>query len=388
MVGAGLVGTACALALVRAGRTVILIEARPAAPEPTGDARALVLAPASLAVLGELGLWGALAHRAHAITAILVSDRGGVLRAELDAASAGLDALGYACPADWLLHVQDAHAQEALGARFLRGAVYQGHRAGDDAVDVDYLDADGATRTARCALVVGADGGESAVRAGLGIDVERYDYGQSAVIAPIEVEQPVAGMAFEHFTSEGPLALIPQGGARYVSVQCLESARADAALAAGDAAYGAMLERRFGTRLGTIRVCGPRRAHALARQRARAITAPRAVLIGNAANTMHPNGAQGLNLGLRDVAALVHHVGASGDAGAPAVLDAYAAARTRDQRRTVGFTDLLAQGFRSPLGLVRGARRLALAALAACPPLKRALILEASGLAALARSRH
>ncbi len=385
VIGAGLVGSSAALALQRAGRRVLLLDQGPPPLAPDGDARALVLSAASVEILSELGLWSGLAPHALPICHIRVSDRGGFGVLELNADDSGLEAMGWACPADILLYELRVAVVEALGENACWSTRYISHRAHDDHVDVEVQQGD-ASRTLRAALLIGADGNASPLRVACGIATEGYDYGQHALIAPIEVERPQSYTAFEHFTREGPLAMIPCGGARYVSVQCLHESRALAALQLDDATYGAELERRFGARLGRITVSGPRRAHGLTRQRARRLIDKRAVLIGNAANTMHPNAAQGLNLGLRDVATLAACLASGSDAGDAGLLNRYAAARAPDHRRTVGFSDLLAQGFRSRLCAVTATRRFALALADLCPGAKQRFIREASGLAALARS--
>ncbi|MBK8959447.1 MAG: FAD-dependent monooxygenase [Proteobacteria bacterium] len=385
VVGAGLVGSSAALALRRAGRRVLLLEQGPAPRAPDGDARALVLSAASVEILTELEVWPRLAPHATAIRHIRVSDRGGPGALALDAEAGGLDAMGWACPADILLHELRVAMTTALGEDACWDCRYVGHRVDDAAVEVEITQGD-TSRLLRAALLIGADGNASPVRVAAGIPTDGYDYGQHALIARVEVSRPQAHTAFEHFTREGPLAMIPCGGARYVSVQCLHESRALAALQLDDAAYGAELARRFGARLGAITVLGARRAHALARQRARRVTDARLVLLGNAANTMHPNAAQGLNLGLRDVATLATLLGAAGDAGLAAALQRYADARAPDHRATVGFSDLLAQGFRSRLVPVSAARRLVMTLADLCPSAKQRFIHEASGLAALARS--
>ena len=387
VIGAGLVGCSAALALHRAGRAVLLLESSPAPLAPAGDARALVLSAASVEILTELALWSRIAPHATSIRHIRVSDRGGCGALELDAADGGLENLGWACPADILLYELRTAVAAALGAGACWSTRYSAHHVYPDRVEIELQNGD-ETRRVCTALVIGADGNRSALRAACGIETEGYDYGQHALVAKIAVERPAAHTAFEHFTRQGPLAMIPCGGAFYVSVQCLNETRAMAALTLDAGAYGAELERRFGARLGRITVQGARRAHGLLRQRARQVIAPRTVLIGNAANTMHPNAAQGLNLGLRDVATLAACLGADadGDAGKAALLERYAAARAPDHRRTVGFTDLLAQGFRSRLWPLTVTRRLALTLADLSPATKQRFIHEASGLAALARS--
>jgi 2-octaprenyl-6-methoxyphenol hydroxylase len=387
VIGAGLVGSCAALALHRAARSVLLVDTAPAPQRPEGDARALVLSTTSVDILTELGLWPHLAPRATPIRHIRVSDRGGYGGLILNAADSGLENLGWACPADVLLYELRSAITAALGDNVHWSTRYAGHQVHADHVELQLAHGT-ETRSVRAALVVGADGNRSSLRSACGIKTDGYDYGQHALITKVAVERPAEYTAFEHFTREGPLAMIPCGGAHYVSVQCLHESRALAALSLDDGAYGAELERRFGTRLGHLTVMGTRRAHVLVRQRAQHIVAPRTVLIGNAANTMHPNAAQGLNLGWRDVATLAACLAADvdRDAGDATLLARYAAARAPDHRRTVGFTDLLAQGFRSRLWPLSLTRRLVLTLSDLSPSTKQRFIHEASGLAALARS--
>ncbi len=366
---------------------MLLVDSAAPPQLPAGDARALVLSTASVDILTQLELWPRLAPHATPIRHIRVSDRGGCGALTLSAADGGLEYLGWACPADVLLYELRAAAIASLGENVCWSTAYASHQARADHVEI-HLQRGVETRSVRAALVIGADGNRSSLRNACGIKTDGYDYGQHALVAAVVAERPVEHTAFEHFTREGPLALIPCGGAHYVSVQCLHESRALAALTLDDESYGALLERRFGTRLGHLTVTGARRAHALVRQRARRIVAPRAVLIGNAANTMHPNAAQGLNLGLRDVATLAACLAARADrdAGEMTLLDRYAAARAPDHRRTVGFTDLLAQGFRSRLWPLTLTRRLVMTLSDLSPATKQRFIQEASGLVALARS--
>ena len=387
IVGAGLVGSCAALALHRVARSVLLVDSAAAPQRPAGDARALVLSSASVDILTELGLWQQLSPHATPIRHIRISDRGACGVLTLNAADSGLENLGWACPADHLLYELRSAAVAALGENVCWSTHYVDHQVRADHVEIQ-LQHGAQRRSVRAALVIGADGNRSPVRTSSGIKTDGYDYGQHALVARVAVERPAGHTAFEHFTREGPLAMIPCGGADYVSVQCLHETRALTALKLDDFNYGAELERRFGARLGHLTITGPRRAHAVVRQRARCIVAPRTVLIGNAANTMHPNAAQGLNLGLRDVATLAAGlaVGADRDVGAMTLLARYAAARAPDHRRTVGFTDLLAQGFRSRLWPLALTRRLVLTLSDLSPASKQRFIHEASGLAALARS--
>lgn len=373
VIGAGLAGSALAVALAARGLAVTVVERRKPLLEPLPDVRGLVLSAASRAVLEDSGLWSRLAPSATPISRIHVAEQGRFGSVQLDAAELGRDALGWACPADLMLREFHAALLAADGVTVHWGTEFVGARAGEHGIEVAIREGDLAG-TVEAALLVGADGAESAVRTLAGITLASHDYGQQAIVANIEVARPEAGLAYEYFTPEGPLAMIPRGGARYVSVQCLRETRAEAALALDDGGYAALLEQRFGRRLGAVVAVGPRRAHPLRRQRAERLVAARTVLVGNAANTVHPNGAQGLNLGLRDVATLAALLGPAPDPGEATLLEAYVAGRARDHRLVGGFTHLLAAAYTSPLASVRCVRRGALGVLALAAPLRRRLV--------------
>ncbi len=384
VVGAGLVGSATACALAAQGRRVLVVERRAPLTTLPDDVRGLVLAPASVQVLERCGLWAPLAAHAAPIRHIRISERGAFGCVRLDAAEAGLEALGWSCPADHMLSELNAALVRAGAIEISWSTRFVDARVGAEAVTVELATAEG-PREVSAQLLVGADGARSLVRHAAGIELDRVDYGQSAVVANLEAPALAADLAIEHFTSEGPLALLPRGGTRFVSVQCLERAHAQRAAQIAPQAYLEQLAARAGQRLGDLDGLGPRRVHALVRQRARSLVAARTVIVGNAANTVHPNGAQGLNLGLRDVAALDAALRDADDIGSRTLLARYAARRAQDHRTIGTFTHLAAQAFASPLLPVRWARRAALAAFAHAPPLRRRLVGELSGLGALAR---
>ncbi|MCZ6665456.1 MAG: FAD-dependent oxidoreductase, partial [Gammaproteobacteria bacterium] len=361
IVGAGLVGAATATALSRQGLRVAVIEKRssPAEqPAVNSDLRALVLSVASQRILAHIGVWDRLSPHANRIRHIHVTDRGGFGAVRLDAGEAGLDVLGWACPADVLLHELLGAARDRLGEDLSWSTEFDGFDIHSDHVTVNAAGRNGASILST-RLLIGADGSDSDVRGALGIDIDAFDYAQAAIVANVEVECPREDTAYERFTRQGPLAMIPLGGRRYVSVQCLDLASGAAALELADGAYLAQLQRRFGWRLGEIADLGARRSHALWRRRARSLDAPRAVIIGNAANTVHPNAAQGLNLGLRDVSALALALSARPDPGDSLMLQTYARSRKADHARTSFLTDLLAKTFRSNSLAVTVGRRVA-----------------------------
>lgn len=380
VVGAGLVGAAQALALRRLGLSVLVIDARtPLGGEPGGDVRGLALAPSSRNVLAGLGIWPALAAHVIPIEEVRVSEQGGFGATRLLAQDVGFDALGFVCPADRLMHVLEAALIEAVPVRW--HTIIERIEAGERAATVT-VRCDGVEETLSAALVVGADGAESRVRELLGIATRTRDYRQCAIVVNMTVTGVEPRTAYERFTSQGPLALLPIGRERHVAVRCCAESDLERLLALDDDTYAAELLRDFGSRFGGFSALGRRSHHPLRLARAQRITAERAVLVGAAANCIHPNGAQGLNLGLRDVAALAAALrrGPGGDPGMPAQLAAYADSRAPDHREVLRFTDTLAQVFASRLPLLPALRNAAMVAFDIMPPVKRAMIRRACGL--------
>ncbi|MGE3389015.1 MAG: FAD-dependent monooxygenase [Gammaproteobacteria bacterium] len=371
--GAGFVGAALALGLARAGIAVTVVERQPARAAPREDGRGLALAMSSVSLLERLGVWTALAPQVCAVRHVHVTQRGHFGALRLSHHDVGQPALGYVCPAEAL--------QEAL----LRALA-------DAGVDVRFsheiaalhVDADAAHLTLRtsegsagctAALVIGADGADSAVRTLAGIGVRRHDYDQSAIVANVDVIDPRPNTALERFTVDGPLALLPLGGRRHVLVRAARRADVPGLLALPDRDYLAETARRFGVAAGYFTALGVRREHPLALQRAVALTAARVLLVGNAANTLHPNGAQGLNLGFRDAGCaldlLIDACTRGRDPGDLDLLRRYAAARHADHRATACITDTLARAFAVAHPLAGALRACALAGADRLPVMKR-----------------
>jgi 2-octaprenyl-6-methoxyphenol hydroxylase len=229
-----------------------------------------------------------------------------------------------------------------------------------------------------------ADGAESELRARLGIEVSRHEYGQSAVIANVTAEHAAAGWAFERFTEAGPVALLPRANGDLAAIITVAADAAAALAASPPQDYAALLKERFGERLGAFTRVGARAHYPLALTRATSQVVGRAVVVGNAAHALHPVAAQGFNLSLRDVAALAEVVAdalaAGGDVGDPGALAHYAGWRAGDQRRMSVLSDGLARIFANPLTSVGLARSLGLLAFDLLPPAKRAFAKEMMGL--------
>jgi 2-octaprenyl-6-methoxyphenol hydroxylase len=227
-------------------------------------------------------------------------------------------------------------------------------------------------------LVVAADGAKSLVREQAGIGSDHWDYGQTAIISTMTTQRFHDYVAYERFTPDGPIAVLPLADGRCGIVWTRPPQEARRVLALPDADFLAELQRAFGFRLGRLLRIGARHSYELGLARSARHVAERLAVVGNAAQALHPIAGQGFNLGLRDAASLAEVIAdaraeGAGDAGDPAALAAYAAWREEDQRRIVAFTDGLVRLFANPLGLLRGLRGAGLLAFDAFPPAKDAM---------------
>jgi 2-octaprenyl-6-methoxyphenol hydroxylase len=212
--------------------------------------------------------------------------------------------------------------------------------------------------TLATSLVVAADGAQSTVRTALGIGASIADYGQHAIIAHVDTTRFHEHTAYERFAPGGPLAVLPIAEGRSAVVWTLAPDAARRALALDDSSFLAELQAAFGLRLGRFTRVGRRQSYPLALTRAERLTAPRAVILGNAAQSLHPVAGQGFNLALRDVALLAELLADAGDGdpGDPALLETYARERAADRAAVIRFTDSLVRGFGLPLAPLRRAR--------------------------------
>ncbi len=353
--GGGMVGLSLAAALGALPLDVLVIE--PVAPgadeQPSFDARTTALSGGSRRVLEGIGAWAAVAAGATPIRRIHVSERGAFGTAILEAGEQGVASLGFTVENRLLGQSLRARVGELPRIR-MRHARVTKLAPGADAIRLE-TDA-GEALEAR--LVVAADGAQSAVRAALGVGASVSDYGQHAVIAHVDTARFHGYTAFERFTPQGPVAVLPIGEGRSAIVWTLAPEAARRALALDDRAFIAELQAAFGLRLGRFTRVGRRQSYPLALTRAERLTAPRAVILGNAAQSLHPVAGQGFNLALRDVALLAELLAdaGGGDPGDPALLERYAAERAPDREAVIRFTDALVRGFGLPLAPLRRAR--------------------------------
>ena len=381
IVGGGLVGASLAIALDRLGVDVALVEATAAGTLPAVfDERNLSFAEATVNALARLGVMAGLRAPAAPIRRIHVSRRGDFGRARFEAADYGRAAFGQVVVARDFGEALEARLGELGHLARYRPARFVGLAEGAEGRrGVRIAGADG-ERVLQARLLVGADGSLSGVRDALGIGHRDRDYGQALFVARLRAERAPDGTAWERLGPHGPTALLPRGDRHYGLVHAVDAADADAVAALDDAAFLDRVQQAIGWRVGRLLAVGPRSRYPALRVVADRIVAPRAALVGNAAQSLHPVGAQGFNLGLRDALTLAELIGArGGDPGDDALLAAHAARRDEDRRRTLAFSDGLARLTASQAPLLRPLRSLGLFALDRVPSLQARLVGGAMG---------
>lgn len=383
--GGGLNGPTLALALADAGLSVAVVDPRPADARASDDfdGRAYALAVASQRLLKALGLWPGLAAKSQPILQVK--------------ASQGLPGQG---AAPFFLHFDSAEIEEGpvgymLEDRFLYralldamsgrvmhlpGIAVTGHQIDPSHVTVDL--SDGRQMTARA--LIGADGRNSSVAQRAGVKRQGWDYGQTALVAAIDHEKPHHGIAQQYFMATGPLAILPLPGNRSSVVWSETNANARTIAALDDDEFLKVLRPRFGDYLGAISLAGARFSYPLSLSLAETYAAPRVALVGDAAHGVHPVAGQGLNLGLRDVAALaevlVEAARRGEDIGSELVLERYQAWRRFDATSLALGMDSVNRLFGSDNPILSAVRGIGMGIVTALPPLRRGFMRQAAGL--------
>lgn len=379
IVGGGLAGASLAVALDGLPLSVALIEAHApdSSAQPSFDERTTALGNASRRAFEALGLWPRLAPEAAPITSIHVSDAGRFGFARLDARQFNQEALGYVLPNRVLGRELWHRLGNATRVTAFMPARLTGLRVGSEHAELR-VQQDGSTASIHARLVVAADGAQSAVRevAGLGVSVD--DYRQVAIVAAVRTDRRNDGVAYERFTAAGPMALLPThgaGGAWRTLVWAAAPAAAERLMQLGDADFLREWQQAFGWRAGRALAMGRRNRYPLALTRSRGSVAPRILLLGNAAQSLHPVAGQGFNLALRDVALLAQMLAGATDVdfGASQWLAGFEAGRRTDRGGVVDFTDLLVRVFGNRHPVVAAARDAGLLLFDLLPPAKRAL---------------
>lgn len=382
IIGGGLVGASLALALQvgakARGWKIVLIE--PFAPgdsfQPSYDARSSALSFGTRQIYERLGVWQAVGRRAEPITQIQVSDRGRFGSTRLDALEQGVPALGYVVENAWLGQClwksldPDVVSWRCPAEVTTLQPVEDGYRLqlNDDT-------------SVECDLAVLADGGRSSLREQLGIHVRQRPYDQSALIANITPGEAHRGQAFERFTEQGPMALLPLPDNRCALVWTRLGNDARRLLELDERGFLRELQQVFGYRLGALRQVGVRHLYPLALVEAQEQVRPHLVVLGNAAHSLHPIAGQGFNLSLRDVQSLAEALlGGPQVPGDLQTLLGYHQRQRLDQALTIGFSDQVTRLFGSTQPLLAAGRNLGLLGLDLLPPAKRWFARQAMGL--------
>ena len=362
-----MIGSSLALALLPLGLKIAVVEAvaRSGEQQPSFDDRSTALSRSSQKFFAAVGLWPGIETSATRIRHIHVSDRGRFGFSHLDAEEQGVEALGYVVINRVLGQVLQTELESAANVDILCPAKTVAVQCSADETRVTVEDQSGLRRDLRCRLLVAADGANSQVRNMIGLSATHKPYGQHAVVGNLLPEKPHDNVAYERFTENGPIAILPVADNRAAFVWTMAPDEANRVAALPDDEFTDELQSAFGHRLGRFSRVGKRAAYPLSLTRTSNLVARRSLVIGNAAHGLHPVAGQGFNLGLRDVAALAdclvdaqREKGAAFDPGDAAMLEDYAAWRKPDQQKLVGFTDNLVKLFASRLRPIRTLRNL------------------------------
>ena len=382
--GAGFAGLALAIALRQGlGPSFVVTVADPALARPGTDARASAIVAAARRLFETIGVWETVADGAQPILDMAITDS----RLQDAVRPVFLTFEGDVEPGEPFAHmVENGPLIEALSEKAkqegvaLRSAAVADFDLAANRIEVRLSDGD--TFAAR--LLVAADGARSTIRERAGIASHGWAYGQSSIVATVTHERDHHGRAEEHFLPSGPFAILPLKGRRSSIVWTEDAREAERIVALPDPEFHAELERRFGLHLGEIAAVGLRRAYPLGLAMARAFIAERLALLGDAAHVIHPIAGQGLNMGLKDVAALaeviVDAVRLGLDPGSLAVLDRYQRWRRFDTMAMGIATDGLNRLFSNRSDVLRFARDVGLGLVDRRPAMKRLFIREAAGL--------
>ena len=386
--GGGTAGLALACALADAlgeDARIAVADRAPLGAASPGDARAFALAAGSKRMLSSLGVWPAIAEQAQPVTAIDITDSSlhDAFRPVLVSYDNTVDD---GEPATYIVEHGRLHEAllAAVGRRpsvvLLGNAPAEGFVADEHGVTAHFS----GRAPLRAALLVAADGGKSQLRGAAGIGIVRWSYPQTGIVSIVRHEKPHQGRAVQHFLPGGPFAVLPMTGNRSCITWTEEADRARAILALDEAGFLAEIQTRFDYRLGAVELAGPRGSWPLDMHLARAMVANRFALVGDAAHGVHPIAGQGLNLGLRDVAALCEVIADAArlglDIGSPATLERYERWRRLDSALSAATFDALNRLFSNDSTVLRTARDFGLGLVERMPALKQLFVAEAAGL--------
>ncbi|GAA5525205.1 2-octaprenyl-6-methoxyphenol hydroxylase [Microbulbifer aestuariivivens] len=401
IIGGGMAGASLALLLAHhcPELQVVLLERKPLPASggplvlPSFDSRATALAAGSLQMFAQLGLWSQLEAYCAPIREIHVSDRGCGLGARLDAAResrAQFRGMFGAVVENAALGPVLYDALAATGVEVIAPAEVRTATFDQSGARLRWRQGADAERSLRASLLVAADGVDSPLCRKLGIEIDRVEYRQRALVTTLALQRAHGDIAYERFTDAGPMALLPlpdrEGRHRAALVWTCDAADADALLRLDSAAFTDRVQRAFGWRAGRLQRSGDVASYPLSLSLAREQWRRNLVLVGNCAHFLHPVAGQGFNLTLRDCEALALALAgrqerrlAQDSTGALDLLESYGRERQRDQQLTIGFSDRIPPLFASGNPLIRASRQMGLLGLALVPPLRSSFLGQAAG---------
>jgi len=378
-------GSSLAAALIPTGLNIAIVEAVPFASndQPSFDERTVALTYSSRRIFEGIGVWSAIAPDATPIREIHVSDRGHFGMTRLHHRLMGVDALGYVVPHRSIGAVLHEFLSGADNVSVICPATATNAEVSDDAIEIS-LQSESQIKNVTAGLMVVADGGRSSISIELGIKSDAKKYPQVALVTTIKTSREHHGMAYERFTQDGPIALLPLREKEYAVVWTLRPTLADINQELEQREFLLALQDAFGERAGDLEQCGSRNIYPLSLNTIDKLVQHRVVVAGNAAHTVHPVAGQGFNLSLRDIASLAETIATandkSQDIGALSVLQPYATQRKRETRAVTRFTDGLISTFANEMPGLTLARNAALTGVQLLPPLKRFLLKRTMGL--------
>lgn len=388
IIGAGMIGASLACALAPTGLRIAIIEsfALNHQKQPSYDDRGIALAPSSRRIFEQINIWSQLQSALVPIKKIHVSEQGRFGCTRLDATEMAMPELGHVIVARTLGKILHQQLLQFDNITLICPAeLIQLHRA---ATTMNWtISHSNRTATGTARLLVGADGRQSSVRRLANIHIKQHDFKQTAIVCNITTQKPNEATAYERFTPHGPIALLPIGDHHAVLILTTRKETAEAYLAMAESQYRNIIQTELGRRLGKIEKIGQRQTYPITFTQALTQYQQQLVLLGNAAHSIHPNGAQGFNLGLRDVAGLTECLFAAIkdniDLADIRILQDYVKLRAPDQQRVIDFSNRLAACFYNQSPLLMPLRNAAMIFIDTALSLKKPFVKQAMGLAGL-----
>ncbi len=383
IVGGGLVGMSLAVALAKSPCSVLLLEQNQAAPLHANvlDLRTTGLTRSSEQMFMQAGIWQQMAAAATPIERLDISEQGNFGGARIDAKQHGISPIGYMMPNHHLIEILSKHVAQLSNVTILSPASLDTAKANSSGYEIKVTH-EGEQLSFTTSLLVGSDGGKSKVRSILGIGAEHKSYQQSAIITNVRTQKPHQNIAYERFTQHGPLAVLPIQDNCCALIWTQAEDNVDEYLQMDDQMFLQSLQKAFGYRLGKFLEVGKRSAYPLSLTSSNELVRPHAVLIGNAAQTVHPVAAQGFNLGLRDVHTLVQMLKNIDfkPKHFAAMLNEYEQKRAPDRDHVIKLTDGLTRLFAPQIWPAKMLRSIGVRMISSLPAVQRGVLRRNLGL--------